>query len=136
MLEAYAAQDDIQLNIATGEIVRLLEPDVMGRGWAKVRRGLETGEEGLVPQTFLEVVGPNSPVCMDGGVGRFVLGTFDFPPPNHTPGPGQARIFKHQLYELSDEGFAYDPEWVELVVPDGSGLRLRGIVPKSYVTAV
>jgi hypothetical protein len=64
------------------------------------------------------------------------MATFDFPPPNHSLGAGQACIRKHQLYELSDEGHEFDSDWTELVVPDGSGVRLRGIVPKTYVKSI
>jgi hypothetical protein len=124
------------MNIWAGEILRVLKADVTGNGWVTARRGLDVGDEGLVPEGFLDFASQNT-LPADGGSGTFVVCTFDFPPPNHTLGPGQACIRKHQLYELSDEGFGFDADWVELIVPKGSdGGRIRGIVPKSYVRPV
>lgn len=131
----YRAQDTLQLTVWGGEIVRILEPDLDGSGWIRIRRGLEIGDEGLVPLTVLGVAGLSTPP-LDGGAGSFVVAAFDFPPPSHSPGHSEARLLRHHLYELSDEGLAYDELWAEVVVPDGSGSRLRGVVPKSYIKPV
>lgn len=144
---AYPAESILELSVAGGEIVRVIEPDLDGSGWAKVRRDDGAGPpggqpntdsevEGLVPLYVLALVG-ESTAPIDGGCGSFVSATFAFPPPNHTLGRGEVAIARGAMYELSSEGMAFDELWCELLVPapDG-GVRVKGVVPKSYVRPV
>lgn len=125
----YTATAVGELSVAAGEVLRVLEPDLDGSGWIKSRRGLDAGEEGLVPEAYLGMVGSSTPP-IDGG-GRFVAALFDFPPSDHTLGAHEASISRFAIYELSTEGMAYDDLWCELVSADG-----RGAVPKTYVRAI
>ncbi|KAL1413415.1 Protein BZZ1 [Vanrija albida] len=136
VLYSYPSAGGPEISVSSGEVVRVVEDD--GSGWVKVRRGLQTGDEGLVPRTYVDLVGSGSTPPADGAGGVFVVAMFDFPPPSHTPGPGETSVKQNAIYELSDEGMAFDAAWCELVVPDasGSGLRLRGVVPKTYVKEI
>ncbi|TXT15665.1 hypothetical protein VHUM_00168 [Vanrija humicola] len=135
MLYSYTAAGGPEISVGSGEVLRVVEVD--GSGWIKVRRGLKSGDEGLVPLSYVDLVGGTVPP-QDGAGGVFVVAMFDFPPPSHTPGPGETSIKQHAIYELSDEGMQFDDAWCELCVPDasGSGLRLRGVVPKTYVKLI
>lgn len=149
---AYPADGVLELSVASGEIVRIVEPDLDGSGWAKVRRGFEdadggaaggegpvsgrtktTDDEGIVPAYVLALVG-ESTAPADGGCGMFVAATFTFPPPPHPLGHGEVAVTRGAMYELSSEGMAFDELWCELLVPSPQGgARVKGVVPKSYV---
>lgn len=126
----YSATAIGELTVSAGEVLRVLEPDLDGSGWIKVRRGIETGAEGLVPEAYLGMVGSSTPP-VDGG-GRFVAALFDFPPAGHILGVNEASIGRFEIYELSTEGMAYDDLWCELLVPGDK----KGAVPKTYVMAI
>lgn len=159
---AYPADGVLELSVATGEIVRVVEPDLDGSGWAKVRRRFEdeaaplsglssaaassdelgqgrgktTDDEGLVPLYVLALVG-EATAPLDGGCGMFVSAVFTFPPPSHQLGRGEVAIQKGAMYELTSEGMAFDELWCELLVPaPGGGVRVKGVVPKTYVKMV
>ncbi|GMK59277.1 hypothetical protein CspeluHIS016_0702920 [Cutaneotrichosporon spelunceum] len=134
---AYPSGGSLELGLSAGEIVRLLEPDLDGSGWAKVSRSFDTNkdQEGLVPVYVLGLVG-SSTAPADGGCGAFVSATFTFPPPDHRLGPGEIAITKGSMYELTGEGMAFDELWCELLVPGPDGERTKGVVPKTYVSVL
>lgn len=135
----YPAGGILELGVRAGEVVRVLEPDLDGSGWAKVRQCFDAGakeKEGLVPLYTLGLVGASTAPA-DGGCGAFVSATFTFPPPDHRLGPGEIAVTKGEMYELTREGMAFDELWCELLkpAPDG-GVRVKGVVPKSYVSVL
>ncbi|BEI97478.1 hypothetical protein CcaverHIS631_0210670 [Cutaneotrichosporon cavernicola] len=133
----YPSGGTLELGLSEGEIVRVLEPDLDGNGWAKVRRVFDANQEqeGLVPVYILGLVG-SSTAPVDGGCGMFVSATFTFPPPDHRLGPGEIEITKGSMYELTREGMAFDKLWCELLVPAPDGGRVKGVVPKTYVSVL
>ncbi|KAL7419180.1 Protein BZZ1 [Cryptotrichosporon argae] len=137
VVHSYDATSEAELSVCRGEVVHVVEPDLDGLGWVRVSRGMDGGDTGLVPLSYLGIVGFSTPP-LDGGGGRFVVATYDFPPPSHPPGPGEARVARGAIYELSDAGMAFSPDWCELVVADPAahGVRVRGFVPKTYVREV
>lgn len=136
----YPAGGILELGVRAGEVVRVLEPDLDGSGWAKVRRAFDASpqdkDQGLVPLYTLALVG-SSTAPADGGCGIFVSATFTFPPPDHRLGMGEIAVSKGGMYELTREGMAFDELWCELLVPapDG-GVRVKGVVPKTYVSVL
>lgn len=132
----YAGESDADLPVLEGEVVRITEPDLDGSGWVRARKGVEAGEDGLVPLAYVATVGASTPP-LDGGGGRFVHALFDFPPTSHHLGPGEVRVRQHEIYELSTEGMAFDHAWAELLVPHpAAGTRIKGVVPKNYIQAM
>lgn len=132
----YVGENEADLRVLEGEVVRVIEPDLDGSGWVKARKGIEKGEEGLVPVAYVGVAGQSTPP-LDGGGGRFVHALFDFPPTSHHLGPGEVAVKQHHIYELSQEGMAFDQLWAELLVPHpAAGTRIKGVVPKTYLQPV
>lgn len=132
----YAGENSADLSVLEGEVVRITEPDLDGSGWVKARKGLEVGQDGLVPLAYVGTVGSSTPP-LDGGGGKFVHALFDFPPASHHLGPGEVRVRQHEIYELSTEGMAFDHAWAELLVPHpAAGTRIKGVVPKNYIQTV
>ncbi|CAK9782839.1 hypothetical protein CC85DRAFT_303196 [Cutaneotrichosporon oleaginosum] len=135
---SFPAGGILELSVRAGEVVRVLEPDLDGSGWAKVRRAFDAGstdQEGLVPLYALALVG-SSTAPADGGCGIFVSADFTFPPPEHTLGVGEIAISKGAIYELTRVGMAFDELWCQLLVPGPDGARVKGVVPKTYVTVL
>ncbi len=128
-------------------LVLILEPDLEGCGWVKVRDGVKEGmSEGLVPAAYV-VDSIASPPPGDGGSGSFgmwifscqlsltnaceVIALFDYSNPALEE---HAAIVQHRIYELSVVGDSYDEYWSEVMYGDSEGPRLRGIVPTTYIT--
>ncbi|GAC93930.1 hypothetical protein PHSY_001498 [Pseudozyma hubeiensis SY62] len=90
---AFHASSPFELSVAEGERVELLEDDVDGSGWIKVRAGV--GKEGLVPTSYCEFGdavpgapttnqdtgingGGGSGAALPQGCGQFVKAMYDY----------------------------------------------------------
>ncbi|TKY85284.1 hypothetical protein EX895_006364 [Sporisorium graminicola] len=139
---AFEASSPFELSVAEGEQVELLEDDVDGNGWIKVRAG--AGREGLVPTSYCDFEGGSAAAtaavqqstgyssaeadtAAAQGCGLFVQALYDYA----AQGDDEHSISVGEPIELTATGMSYADGWCQ-VVKDGR----VGIVPSNYVEQV
>ncbi|CDR88269.1 related to BZZ1-Myo3/5p-Bee1p-Vrp1p actin assembly complex component [Sporisorium scitamineum] len=134
---AFEASSPFELSVAEGETVELLEDDVDGNGWIKVRAG--AGREGLVPTSYCDfegaATGATAAIHDTGyigggttptpqGCGQFVKALYDYA----AQGDDEHSLSVGEQIELTATGMSYADGWCQ-VVKEGR----VGIVPSNYV---
>ncbi|CBQ70233.1 related to BZZ1-Myo3/5p-Bee1p-Vrp1p actin assembly complex component [Sporisorium reilianum SRZ2] len=137
---AFDASSPFELSVAEGETVELLEDDVDGNGWIKVRAG--AGREGLVPTSYCKfeggATGATAAAAVEDtgyngggahtaapqGCGQYVKALYDYA----AQGDDEHSISVGERVELTATGMDYADGWCQ-VVKDGR----TGIVPSNYV---
>lgn len=140
VLFAFEASSPHELSVAEGERVEMLEDDVDGSGWIKVRAG--AGREGLVPTSYCDFdnitaasiattqdTGYNGAKALPAtqGCGLFVRTLYDYA----AQGTDEHSISEGERLELTATGMSYAEGWCE-VIKDGR----TAIVPSNYVEEV
>lgn len=99
---AFHASSPFELSVAEGEHVELLEDDVDGSGWIKVRAGV--GKEGLVPTSYCEF-GDAVPEAsaIPQGCGQFVKAMYDYV----AQGADEHSLATGEQVELTAVGMSY-----------------------------
>ncbi|SAM74884.1 related to BZZ1-Myo3/5p-Bee1p-Vrp1p actin assembly complex component [Ustilago bromivora] len=131
---AFEASSPHELSLAEGEKVELLEDDVDGTGWIKVRAG---SREGLVPTSYCEFGDSPAaasitatqdtgyvPTSVAQGSGQFVKALYEYT----AQGADEHSLTEGEQIELSVTGFSYADGWCE-----GVKNGRTAIFPSNYV---
>ncbi|SPO25057.1 related to BZZ1 - Myo3/5p-Bee1p-Vrp1p actin assembly complex component [Ustilago trichophora] len=145
VIYSFDASSPFELSVTEGEQVELLEDDLDGTGWIKVRAA--AGREGLVPTSYcvfengsekaasttvVQDTGYNSGGGGSGGgavqgCGQFVKALYDYA----AQGDDEHSLSVGEQVELTATGFSYADGWCE-GVKDGR----TGIIPSNYVEQI
>lgn len=115
VIYAFEASSPHELSVEEGEQIELLEDDVNGTGWIKVRAG--ASREGLVPTSYCEfgdssTAAAATPATQDTGYapasaaqgnGQFVKALYDYT----AQGEDEHSLTEGEQIELTATGFAY-----------------------------
>ncbi|KZT09361.1 uncharacterized protein LAESUDRAFT_675278 [Laetiporus sulphureus 93-53] len=132
----FSPTSPFELGVSVGATVQVLEEDD-GSGWVKVADG--SGGKGLVPATYVEMIGASVPIPVPPSStrpslqnsGQYVKGMY----PYQSQGPDELSVQEGGLIELTSGptgGTRYADGWWEGV--DATGRK--GIFPSNYVELV
>ncbi|SPO22896.1 related to BZZ1 - Myo3/5p-Bee1p-Vrp1p actin assembly complex component [Ustilago trichophora] len=144
VIYSFDASSPFELSVTEGEQVELLEDDLDGTGWIKVRA--DAGGEGLVPTSYclfgngsknagsMAIVQDAGYIGGGGGggeavqgCGQFVKALYDYA----AQGNDEHSLSVGEQIELTATGFSYADGWCE-GVKDGR----TGIMPSNYVEQI
>ncbi|KAN0059693.1 Protein BZZ1 [Thecaphora frezii] len=137
---AFDATSPFELSVAEGEMIELLEDDVEGTGWIKVRKGTQ---QGLVPTSYCdfedassasaaisasaEAAAAAAPGATPQGCGKFVRALYDYVAQDAE----ELDLQVGELVELTALGMEYGEGWCQ-----GVKNSKVGILPSNYVELV
>ncbi|KAJ1309726.1 hypothetical protein OPQ81_006491 [Rhizoctonia solani] len=132
VLYSYAATSEFEVSITEGTTAQVIEPDD-GSGWVKVAN--ERGVEGLVPATYIEIMGPAlnkrrapPPPTRNAPAAKLVKALYSY----EAQGDDELSLTEGATYEITPNGESAGDGWWEGI--DSSGKK--GIFPSNYVERV